>query len=413
MAIDPTLKGDLHIRAGLVFTPASPIHEKDVFAGRSDQITTIIDAISQRGKHVIIYGERGVGKTSLAMVLSEFLRSVVRVPVVAPHVNCTTQDGFSNMWKRVFKQVLLVEKQKSFGFNRELTEQVTLASNSVSGDITPDDVLTLSASVAESARFIPIIDEFDRLNDRSCTRQLTDTIKAMSDHAPWTSVVLVGVADTVEELIAEHASIERSMVQVRMPRMSSEELKEIVRSRAQMISMTVDDLAAGYIAWLSRGLPHYTHLLGLNSAREALARDSLAITDSSVDGAIKKIVKDSQHSLLNAYHAAVSGQRKGTLYGAVLLAAALADTDNLGYFSASDVREPMTRIMGKLYDIPAFSRHLKDFCKAERGPALEKTGVERRYRFRFKNPLLQPFVIMRGLADGTIRRDDVWSKPAP
>ena len=67
----------------------------------------------------------------------------------------------------------------------------------------------------------------------------------------------------------------------------------------------------------------------------------------------------------------------------------------------------MSRIMGKPYEIAAFSRHLADYCGAGRGPILEQTGVQRRYRFRFRNPLLQPFVIMEGLAQGLIKRSDV------
>jgi hypothetical protein len=33
---------------------------------------------------------------------------------------------------------------------------------------------------------------------------------------------------------------------------------------------------------------------------------------------------------------------------------------------------------------------------------LQKRGPKRRFRFRFRNPLLQPFVIMHGLHDGYI-----------
>jgi hypothetical protein len=67
----------------------------------------------------------------------------------------------------------------------------------------------------------------------------------------------------------------------------------------------------------------------------------------------------------------------------------------------------MSRIMGRRYEIAAFSRHLADFCDKDRGSVLERTGIPRRYRFRFRNPLLQPFVIMCGLADELIHRSDL------
>lgn len=75
----------------------------------------------------------------------------------------------------------------------------------------------------------------------------------------------------------------------------------------------------------------------------------------------------------------------------------------MGYFSAVDVRQQLTEIMGKRYEIPAFSQHLNAFCESTRGPVLQRVGTTRRYRFRFVNPLMQPFVIMDGLKKGLIK----------
>ena len=49
-----------------VFSPISPIEEKDFFFGRINQLEKVADAINENGQHAILYGERGVGKTSLA-----------------------------------------------------------------------------------------------------------------------------------------------------------------------------------------------------------------------------------------------------------------------------------------------------------------------------------------------------------
>jgi DNA polymerase III gamma/tau subunit len=58
-------------RGGEVFTPSAPIDNQALFAGRVNQLNRIIGAVSQRGQHAILFGERGVGKTSLANVLSD------------------------------------------------------------------------------------------------------------------------------------------------------------------------------------------------------------------------------------------------------------------------------------------------------------------------------------------------------
>ena len=52
---------ELALNASRVFSPTAPIDERDLFAGRTDQIRKLIDAINQKGQHAIVFGERGVG----------------------------------------------------------------------------------------------------------------------------------------------------------------------------------------------------------------------------------------------------------------------------------------------------------------------------------------------------------------
>src|SRR5205807_4070171 len=65
-------------------------------------------------------------------------------------------------------------------------------------------------------------------------------------------------AENVESLISEHQSIERCLVQVRMPRMSRDELEGIVNKGLQVIDMTIATDCLEEISGLSKGLPHYT-----------------------------------------------------------------------------------------------------------------------------------------------------------
>ena len=396
---------ELALRASRVFSPGAPIRQKDVFAGRTQQLRRVIDAVNQGGQHVLIYGERGVGKTSLANVLDYFVSTSGLPQLVAPHINCDTGDDFSSVWRKIFKQVWFERESRPMGL-RQYTEPVSSSlDEEVKGEITPDIVLDVSHTFTGERHFMPIIDEFDRLTGKPAVAAFTDTIKMLSDHSPYTTVVLVGLADNVEELIAQHESIERALVQVRMPRMSTEELTEIIENGVHALGMTVEEPATRYIATLSQGLPHYTHLLGLHAARDAIDTDRAEVQLRNVDTAIGAAIQAAQQTLLRAYHQATMSQRGDALYAQVLLACALAETDQLGYFAAADVREPMSRIMRKRYEIPAFLRHLGDFCKEDRGPVLERIGIPRRYRYRFRNPLVQPFVIMQGLAGGLLSRD--------
>src|SRR5688572_20211303 len=46
----------------------APIDEEDLFAGRQTEVHRMLESVLERSKHVVLYGEKGVGKTSLSNV---------------------------------------------------------------------------------------------------------------------------------------------------------------------------------------------------------------------------------------------------------------------------------------------------------------------------------------------------------
>ena len=386
----------MRARISTVFSPGAPIDQVSLFAGRKKQIETVMDTITKTGQHVILYGERGVGKTSLANVLSAIMAHVEVDGFQTVRINCDSTDTYATIWHKVFREMTLSLEDPGFGFGGTSRTTKVPISSLLDPGLRPDDVrLALSRWCSNG---IVIIDEIDRVEDAATTALLADTIKTLSDHVVGSTLVLVGVADSVDELISEHRSIERSVVQVQMPRMSLVELQEIIDKALAPIKMTIDNDARSWIVRLSLGLPHYTHLLGLYSATNAVNRGNMHIDVDDVAQAISEAASKTQQSIISQYVRATSSGRH-TIYADVLLACALADTDDLGYFAAGDVRAPLSQIMKREYAISAFARHLNDFCE-DRGPVLEKMGVKRRYRYRFINPMMQPYVMMRGYANG-------------
>lgn len=382
------------------FSPSAPIDQQALFSGRMSQLTDVLNAITQKGQHVILFGERGVGKTSLARVLSSGL-SVDGRPLTTASVNCDATMTFSSLWHKILREISVSSSQPGMGFTANEKINTVPLSTYLPEQVTPDDVRHLFARLGKS---LVVIDELDRLADSAAATMLADTIKTLSDHAVDVTLLLVGVADSVEALISEHQSVERALVQIRMPRMSPPELQQIVDKGIAAAEMTIADVAKSKIVSLSQGLPHYTHLLALNASQRAAQTNRTEVTVEDVRSAIDSALSKAQHSIISSYHKATNSPREN-LYPQVLLSCALAATDNLGYFAAVDVRAPLSAIMGKPYEIPAFSQHLNAFCEALRGPVLQRTGTARRYRFRFVNPLMQPYVIMDGIRKGLITDD--------
>ncbi|MGH9198858.1 MAG: AAA family ATPase, partial [Acidimicrobiia bacterium] len=258
----------LALDVGRVFTPAVPVSDDDLFAGRIDEIRRLVDAINQRGQHAAIFGDRGVGKTSLANIISSKLKGTA--PVIAPHATCNTTDDFASLWRVVLSNIDLIEKKRTAGFqNLTLFEETRSAAQVIGHDVSPDDLRRLFSLIGEGRILIVVLDEFDRLS-QPARRAIADTIKTFSDHAVPATIIVVGVAETIDELITEHESIERVLVQVQMPRMQQAELMEILNRGTSRLNMSIAEDAARFVASLSQGLPHYTHLLGLHAARTAL-----------------------------------------------------------------------------------------------------------------------------------------------
>lgn len=396
---------DTALLAGTVFTPTIPVSEESLFAGRMNEIRRVVDVINQRGRHAVIYGERGVGKTSLANVISTKLRSTREI--VAPRVNCDVTDNFTSLWKKVFSEVdLLKKKRQSPGFQLTVFEETVSASEVVGDNVTPDQVRRLLTLLGEDKLIILIFDEFDRIQDLGVRRAIADTVKALSDHDVEATIIIVGVGDNVDEIIEEHRSIERAIDQIQMPRMRREEVFELLRNGAKRLGMAITQQAQLRVALLSQGLPHYAHLLALHAVRTALDDGTKTVEVPHVSAAIGKAVDGSQRSLLSDLQKATTSPQKGKhLFGEVLLACSMAKTDEFGFFYAADVRGPLSMIMRKPFAIPSFAKHLNDFCQASKGPVLQKLGVKHKFRYRFINPLLQPLVIMKGIVDQRITEE--------
>jgi Cdc6-like AAA superfamily ATPase len=388
-----------------VFKPTAPISQESLFAGRQSQIRDVIDTINQQGQHAVLYGERGVGKTSLANMIFPKIHAPDS-QVIVSQINCMTQDTFSDIWKRAFEETAFnaTRDDRDIGKAGRVLKDYTKAHSDV---VSPDLVRRVLYQLGQNAIVIVVLDEFDTVADEETRATMSDTLKFLSDRSVPATVILIGVSDDVETLVKNHRSLERCLRQIQMPRMSDDELATIITHGLYSVQMQIDPSALDEIVRLSRGLPHYGHLLGLHSARAALDHKTMSVSEIHVQLAINDAISKTQASIRSDYSKATTTSRREALYKEVLLACALADTDDLGWFYPRNVRAPLEKILGRQYKIEAFSRHLAAFCTDTHGSILVKDDTSARPRYRFENPLVQPYVLIRGLAERLILPADL------
>ncbi|HWD25944.1 MAG TPA: AAA family ATPase [Rhizomicrobium sp.] len=365
----------------------APIDEEDLFAGRASEVRKVLEAVLTRAKHAVLFGERGVGKTSLSNVFWKRFSKSLRSFVVA-RVQAGPADSFSSLWIRALDELYAAGVSSGHADNMQFETRFET--------VTPSQIRRELQKIGPNIVPIIIIDEYNEVIDADAKKLTANLIKEFYDFTVGTTVVLVGVAENCAELIVDHASIDRALVQVPLGRMSNSELKEIIQKRATLTIMSFEPDAMWTIIALSRGLPYFTQTLSKYAALHAIGDHRISVTNDDVERSMDRFIEETEKTFRDRYRDATRSNQEN-FFQQSLLACALASTDDEGFFTANDVVEPYTAIMGEKKRIAHFEKHLRRFSTDEGGNILIKRGGDRQQQFRFADPMMQPYVIIRGI----------------
>lgn len=289
------------------FVPMKPVNT-NFFCGRSKEVEKIVTDIINPGAHVLLYGDRGVGKTSLAVHSCEQLLShgyIERFIVV----RCSRKDTFESISHRFFEQLGIVKVTK-----RATTSNVEGGISVVKGghsSSTEEEVYSEFSSPGWVAReivdmnLVIVIDEFDTIEDSGEKEKFSQFIKILSDSGSHLSLLVVGIAMSAAELLEGHMSVSRSLTEVKLERMSDEELLDIIKKGEDRTGLLFDDKVKKTIVSSSFGFPYFTHLLALKSAEEAVVSDLHIVTEEMLVVGLRKALEDSLASFREKYDNAI------------------------------------------------------------------------------------------------------------
>lgn len=403
MPIPPQSPNDwdvLEFDLGRLFSGA-PVAEEDLFAGRPGEILRMLETVLEPGKHVVLYGERGVGKTSIGNVFWKKYNRQLQT-VIAARAQADPSDTFSSLWIKALDEF----KKISMQIGRS-----DLAPISTDYDqMTPDMVRQELQKCRPNAIPILIIDEFDKLGDPDAKELSANVIKSLYDYTVNATVILVGVAENVGELVADHQSLRRALSPIKLARMSQLELNEIIDKRIKETLLTFTTDARRIITTMSIGLPYYVQILGKFASQHAVRRQSLTVDESDVKASMARLVGESSESFAEEYRTATQSNQILNYFPEVLLACALARTDEYGFFSATQVLEQINHIVKETRQHAHIQRHLSEFISERRGRVLTRRGIPRQYRYTFADPLMQPYVIIKGIQDKLLP-EEIMKRP--
>jgi energy-coupling factor transporter ATP-binding protein EcfA2 len=264
------------------FTPSQPVADVRRLAGRTALIRRVIRSIEDQDLHVVLFGDRGIGKTSVLKVIQGLAE---RANYLVHYVSCGQSATFSEVFRSLAKRIPLLYDGASDPTAGNKDGDSSLADYLPDGDFSVSQ-LTEVFSRIEGTRILLILDEFDRSDVNEFRRAIGELIKNLSDSSIRVQLLIGGVAANLSELVAHVPSIRRNIVGIGVPNLDRDEVAEMVDIAEASGNVRFDAMARDRLTEVSAGLPYLVGLIGQHAVLEASDSGEAWIGKAHVDRAV-------------------------------------------------------------------------------------------------------------------------------
>lgn len=391
-----------------VVRPAEPIDANEFLFGRSDQVDKLEMALHAPGRHVFIFGERGVGKSSLAHTVAYNMQEQADPLLVSCVPESTlagiVADAFRDAIDRMDARKSEWSASASIGVSatwikvehKSYRQQEKVEINDVSSAAYALGLLT---KIHSDAPYI-VIDEFDRISSLEEKEKFGTLLKQLGDKKIPVKIIFTGIGESLHELLGGHASSSRQIQELKLHPLLWSGRYEIIERAFNEFSLSVPDDVRFRIAGLSDGFPHYVHLICekmlIRAYQEKVTEISFGLFLRGLEDAVSSVAE----FLKKDYSAATEGRSPDVAY--VLWS--VADSADMQrkksdiFLSYSDVIEQLAWkgiISSSTPDESKFGRILSSLCKSEYGAIVAPAfGDKRRGFYKFKESMVRGYVKM-------------------
>ena len=292
------------------------------FVGREQECIELSRAILAPSRHAVVFGDRGVGKTSTTKLVAESLRNSDNYKII--EYRCGGRDDYKSIAYKLLKELGLISVKRTKSESLEQSIKANLKAVFANGgakstrkkedeivqlvqsELTPDYL----ASQLAQEKAILIIDEFDRVLDEQTKLFVADTIKTLSDYQFASKMIICGVANTAVDLFGKHESTVRNIWPIKIPYMSNDEIRVVIDDGLNEIGITFSETLKTTVIRLSEGLPYFTHLLCEELTTNAISTNKEALTTTDLLPAVFKASKNISETITAPYLSAVSTPKR-------------------------------------------------------------------------------------------------------
>lgn len=395
-----------------VVSPSQPIQTIEQLFGREKELDRIEKALYAPGRHIFIYGDRGVGKSSLAATAATQYQSVD-----APYldVSCAPDTTLNALVANIAHKTLETSFVSNTSRNDKLLVGCRFLKYETSSSITPKDlhqeIRSLSdavevlreVSLLHSEKPIVVLDEFDRIASHAERNLFADLLKHLGDKKVPLKFIFTGVGVALEELLGAHHSAIRQLETIELPKLGWDARWDIVLNAARIFRIDVPKDIYIRIAAVSDGYPYYVHLI-TEKLLWNIFEDSAEVTKVTWDHyhrALRDAIDSISAELKRPYEMAVR-QRSGD-YEEVIWAT--ADDDQL-YRYLADMYDSYKSVMKERQKLDSLKQPLdyEKFCSRIRSLRSESCGSvlvsNNKGLYSYREKMLRGYVRMQAEAHG-------------
>ncbi len=260
------------------FTPSHPVAHAQKFAGRRDLLGQLIHLIEDQQLHVVLYGDRGIGKTSILRIVANLARDA---EYHVSYASCGSDTSFDSLFRQFARELSLLFHADYPPTHEDVEAGRNFADLMGTKDLTVADVTALFEKV-QGTQVLLIVDEFDRVASLRMREQIAEVIKNLSDRGAPIQFFIAGVASNLTALVSHIPSIRRNLIGLPVSPLDEEETAQILEAGARQSGLGFEKGATEDIGVLSRGLPYLAQLLGLHASFNAAKRGADAVAREDV-----------------------------------------------------------------------------------------------------------------------------------
>lgn len=332
------------VRLREAFMPSQPVLGRKMLAGRDASLAQLIEAIEDQCAHVVVYGQRGIGKTSLLRVFAEIAQDA---DYLVLKESCGAQTRFEDIFKSVAAQIPMRFYASVSPTEDEVELSSGLSTVMTEGDYSPSRLGQILSRIT-GTRVVVILDEFDRATDRGFHRDVAELMKNLSDSSARVQLIIAGVSSNLQGLLLQAPSVRRNLIGLPLGPLQDAEVREIVGIGEAHSNIRFEGDAAARIVGVSQGLPHLTRVLCHHAGLTALAERRTVVGSRDVQSALVKASHEIRSTLSARVVAAAERLMASSLELCELVArAAILSSDGMtvphALEEAADSGQPVLR----------------------------------------------------------------------